>query len=102
MQHAGWVLAAATNKLYSTYFFFMSDTLWVEKLPEKMEQALLRVSADEAEATEAEPAEKVAHMEAGPSTGSPPSTSKSSFSSLYDRILEQHDEPAGGTQAAVI
>jgi len=68
---------------------------------EKMEQALLRASADKAGATEAEPAEKVARMEAGPSTGSPPSTSKSRFSSLYDRILEEHDEPVGGTQAAV-
>ncbi len=67
-----------------------------------MEQALLRASDDEAGATEAEPAEKVACMEAGPSTGCPPSTRKSSFSSLYDRILEEHDEPTGGTQAVVI
>lgn len=59
--------------------------------------ALLRASADEAG-----PAEKGARMEALPSTCSPPSTSKSSFSSLYDRILEEHDEPAGGTQAVVI
>ncbi|KAL2102415.1 hypothetical protein ACEWY4_001583 [Coilia grayii] len=67
-----------------------------------MEQALLRASADEAGTTEAEPAEKVACMEAGPSTGGPPGTMKSSFSSLYDRILKEHDEPAAGTQAVVI
>lgn len=67
-----------------------------------MEEALLRASADDSGAMEAEPAEKVARMEAGPSTGSPPSTSKSSFSSLYNRILEEHDEPAtGGTQVVV-
>lgn len=70
---------------------------------EKMEQALLRASADEAGTTEAEPAEKVACMEAGRSTGGgTPSTMKTSFSSLYNRILEEHDEPAGGTQAVVI
>ncbi|KAL2088040.1 hypothetical protein ACEWY4_016868 [Coilia grayii] len=63
---------------------------------EKMEQALLRASADEAGTTEAEPAEKVACMEAGPSTGGPPSTMKSSFSRMYDRILKENDEPAGG------
>lgn len=68
-----------------------------------MEEALRRASADESGATdEARPAEKVARMEAGPSTGSPPSTSKSSFTSLFHRILEEHDEPAaGGTQAVV-
>lgn len=43
-------------------------------------------------------------MKAGPSTGSPPSTSKSSFSSLYSRIRAEHDEPTatGGNQAGVI
>ncbi|KAL0199412.1 hypothetical protein M9458_007952 [Cirrhinus mrigala] len=58
---------------------------------DKMEQAQLKASAEGQGGTkEAEPAEKVVRMEAG----SPPSTSKSSFSSLYNRILEEHDEPA--------
>lgn len=66
---------------------------------DKMEQAQLKASAEGQGGTkEAEPAEKVVRMEAG----SPPRTSKSSFSSLYNRILEEHDEPAQGTQAAVI
>lgn len=69
---------------------------------EKMEQVLLRASADKAGTTEGEPAEKVACMEAGPSTGGPPTTTKSCFSSLYGKILEEHDEPAEGTQTVVI
>ncbi|XP_076844397.1 zinc finger BED domain-containing protein 4-like [Brachyhypopomus gauderio] len=64
---------------------------------EKVEQTL----TDEAGTTVAEPAKKIACMEAGPSTGVPPGSTKSSFSSLYDKILEEHDEPAGGTQAVV-
>ncbi|KAM3596583.1 uncharacterized protein V6R79_017286 [Siganus canaliculatus] len=57
---------------------------------QKTEQALLR-------ATVAEPLEKIPWMDAG----GPPSATKSSFSSLYDKILEEHDEPATGvgTQA---
>ncbi|XP_070397996.1 zinc finger BED domain-containing protein 4-like [Nothobranchius furzeri] len=67
---------------------------------EEMEQALAKASAGKAgtRKPEPEPAEKVAHVDAS----SPPTTSKSSFSSLYDKILEEHDEPAQGTQAAVI
>ncbi|XDV12369.1 hypothetical protein PO909_001064 [Leuciscus waleckii] len=102
-----YAVATLVDARYKDRFFMGEETarrakaLLTQEL-EKMEQALLRASADEAGATEAEPAEKFARMEAGPSTGSPPSTSKSSFSSLYNRILEEHDEPAGGTQAAVI
>ncbi|KAK0154005.1 Zinc finger BED domain-containing protein 4 [Merluccius polli] len=69
----------------------MAKDLLTQEL-EKVQQAVLRESADEAE-----PAEKVPCIEAGLS-----STSKSSFSSLYDRILEEHDEPAASTQTAVI
>lgn len=69
-----------------------------------MEEALHKPSAEESEATRAEPAEKVPRIEAGPSISSPPGTSRSSFSSLYDKILEEHDDPAsgGGTQQSVV
>ncbi|XP_039514865.1 zinc finger BED domain-containing protein 4-like [Pimephales promelas] len=102
-----YAVATLVDARYKDRFFVGEETarsakaLLTQEL-EQMEQALLRASADEAGATEAEPVEKVARMEAGTSSDSPPSTSKSMLSSLYDRILEEHDEPAGGSQAAVI
>ncbi|XP_039676802.1 zinc finger BED domain-containing protein 4-like [Perca fluviatilis] len=73
-----YAVATLVNARYKDRFF-MGETarrakaLLTQEL-EKMEQALLRASADEAGATEAEPAEKVARIEAGPSTSSPTST----------------------------
>uniref|UniRef100_A0A1A8V9D7 HAT C-terminal dimerisation domain-containing protein n=1 Tax=Nothobranchius furzeri TaxID=105023 RepID=A0A1A8V9D7_NOTFU len=94
-------------KLYSTHFIFCvrfftggeAARMAKNLLKQEMERALAKASADKAgtRKPEPEPAEKVAHVDA-----SSPTTSKSSFSSLYDKILEEHDEPAQGTQAAVI
>lgn len=95
------VFAAATSNFVLNLFHFCFrffaggetgvKNLLTQKL-QKMEQALFRTSADEPEAVEAERAAKVTCMEAGPSTGSPcTSTNKSSFSSLYSRILGEYD-----------
>ncbi|KAG9261302.1 zinc finger BED domain-containing protein 4-like [Astyanax mexicanus] len=97
-----YAVATLVDARYKDRFFTSGDAarrgkaLLIQEL-EKVEQAL----TDEAGTTVAEPAKKMACMEAGPSTGVPPGTTKSSFSSLYDKSLEEHDEPAGGTQAVV-
>nr|XP_054592602.1 zinc finger BED domain-containing protein 4-like [Nothobranchius furzeri] len=96
-----YAVATLLDARYKDRFFTGGEAARMAKnlLKQEMERALAKASADKAgtRKPEPEPAEKVAHVDA-----SSPTTSKSSFSSLYDKILEEHDEPAQGTQAAVI
>ncbi|XP_070410531.1 zinc finger BED domain-containing protein 4-like [Nothobranchius furzeri] len=97
-----YAVATLLDARYKDRFFTGGEAARTAKnlLKQEMERALAKASADKAgtRKPEPEPAEKVAHVDAS----SPPTTSKSSFRSLYDKILEEHDEPAQGTQAAVI